>query len=73
MKRQISVPEDLKKAEEDQTSLTEIDIRRPFEEEVCRCFSFLINYTSVFIGAKFNAYLKLSHLIQLTEKVEETF
>uniref|UniRef100_A0A7N6AP75 EH domain binding protein 1 n=1 Tax=Anabas testudineus TaxID=64144 RepID=A0A7N6AP75_ANATE len=33
VKRQISVPEDLKKAEEDQTSLTEIDIRRPFEEE----------------------------------------
>ncbi|XP_062256956.1 EH domain-binding protein 1 isoform X4 [Platichthys flesus] len=33
MKRQKSVSEDLKKAEEDRGSSTEIDIRRPFEEE----------------------------------------
>ncbi|XP_069394544.1 EH domain-binding protein 1 isoform X9 [Paralichthys olivaceus] len=33
MKRQKSVSEDLKKAEEDRGSPTEIDIRRPFEEE----------------------------------------
>ncbi|KAG7512514.1 EH domain-binding protein 1 isoform X5 [Solea senegalensis] len=33
VKRQRSVPEDLKKAEEDRGSPTEIDIRRPFEEE----------------------------------------
>ena len=35
MKRQKSVPEDLRKAEEDRGSPTELDIRRPFEEEVC--------------------------------------
>ncbi|XP_022608652.1 EH domain-binding protein 1 isoform X2 [Seriola dumerili] len=33
VKRQKSIPEDLKKAEEDRGSPTEIDIRRPFEEE----------------------------------------
>ncbi|XP_069000319.1 EH domain-binding protein 1 isoform X5 [Embiotoca jacksoni] len=33
VKRQKSVPEDLRKAEEDRGSPTEIDIRRPFEEE----------------------------------------
>ncbi|KAM7408349.1 hypothetical protein PAMA_002182 [Pampus argenteus] len=33
VKRQKSVPEDLKKAEEDRGSPTELDIRRPFEEE----------------------------------------
>uniref|UniRef100_A0A1A8G6D3 EH domain binding protein 1 n=1 Tax=Nothobranchius korthausae TaxID=1143690 RepID=A0A1A8G6D3_9TELE len=33
VKRQKSVPEDLKKAEEDRASLTGVDLRRPFEEE----------------------------------------
>uniref|UniRef100_I3IYC7 EH domain binding protein 1 n=1 Tax=Oreochromis niloticus TaxID=8128 RepID=I3IYC7_ORENI len=33
MKRQKSVPEDQKKAEEDRGSPTEVDVRRPFEEE----------------------------------------
>lgn len=33
VKRQKSVPEDLRRAEEDRGSPTEIDIRRPFEEE----------------------------------------
>ncbi|CAK6960800.1 EH domain-binding protein 1 isoform X1 [Scomber scombrus] len=33
VKRQKSIPEDLKRAEEDRGSPTEIDIRRPFEEE----------------------------------------
>uniref|UniRef100_A0A8C9ZNT7 EH domain binding protein 1 n=1 Tax=Sander lucioperca TaxID=283035 RepID=A0A8C9ZNT7_SANLU len=33
VKRQKSVPEDLKKAEEDRGSPTDLDIRRPFEEE----------------------------------------
>uniref|UniRef100_A0A1A7WJZ8 EH domain binding protein 1 n=1 Tax=Iconisemion striatum TaxID=60296 RepID=A0A1A7WJZ8_9TELE len=33
VKRQKSVPEDLKKVEEDRGSLTEVDLRRPFEEE----------------------------------------
>uniref|UniRef100_A0A3Q1EIS4 EH domain binding protein 1 n=1 Tax=Acanthochromis polyacanthus TaxID=80966 RepID=A0A3Q1EIS4_9TELE len=33
VKRQKSIPEDLKKAEEDRGSPTEIDLRRPFEEE----------------------------------------
>ncbi|XP_026164822.1 EH domain-binding protein 1 isoform X2 [Mastacembelus armatus] len=33
VKRQKSVPEDLKKAEEDWASPTEVEIRRPFEEE----------------------------------------
>uniref|UniRef100_A0A3Q1AMR4 EH domain binding protein 1 n=1 Tax=Amphiprion ocellaris TaxID=80972 RepID=A0A3Q1AMR4_AMPOC len=33
VKRQKSIPEDLKKAEEDRASPTEIDLRRPFEEE----------------------------------------
>ncbi|KAM7385292.1 hypothetical protein PAMP_001380 [Pampus punctatissimus] len=33
VKRQKSVPEDLKRAEEDRGSPTELDIRRPFEEE----------------------------------------
>ncbi|XP_070697465.1 EH domain-binding protein 1 isoform X2 [Pempheris klunzingeri] len=33
VKRQKSVPEDLRKAEEDRGSPTELDIRRPFEEE----------------------------------------
>ncbi|XP_039995274.1 EH domain-binding protein 1 isoform X2 [Xiphias gladius] len=33
VKRQKSVPEDLKKAEEDRGSPTDVDIRRPFEEE----------------------------------------
>ncbi|XP_029306112.1 LOW QUALITY PROTEIN: EH domain-binding protein 1 [Cottoperca gobio] len=33
VKRQRSVPEDLKKAEEDRGSPTDLDIRRPFEEE----------------------------------------
>lgn len=36
VKRQKSVPEDLKKPEEDRGSPTELDIRRPFEEEVCQ-------------------------------------
>uniref|UniRef100_A0A3Q3EKU5 EH domain binding protein 1 n=1 Tax=Labrus bergylta TaxID=56723 RepID=A0A3Q3EKU5_9LABR len=35
VKRQKSVPEDLRRAEEDGGSPTELDIRRPFEEEVC--------------------------------------
>uniref|UniRef100_A0A672GWC9 EH domain binding protein 1 n=1 Tax=Salarias fasciatus TaxID=181472 RepID=A0A672GWC9_SALFA len=35
VKRQKSVPEDLKNSEEDRGSPTDIDIRRPFEEEVC--------------------------------------
>lgn len=39
VKRQKSVPEDLKKAEEDRGSPIEVDIRRPFEEEVCLFFS----------------------------------
>ncbi|XP_029376854.1 EH domain-binding protein 1 isoform X3 [Echeneis naucrates] len=34
VKRQKSIPEDLKKAEEDRGSPPEVDIRRPFEEEV---------------------------------------
>lgn len=38
MKRQKSVPEDQKKAEEDRGSPTEVDVRRPFEEEVCSYF-----------------------------------
>lgn len=38
MKRQKSVPEDLKKAEADRGSPTEADISRPFEEEVCPFF-----------------------------------
>lgn len=38
VKRQKSVPEDLRKAEEDRGSPTDIDIRRPFEEEVCPFF-----------------------------------
>uniref|UniRef100_A0A8C4FDM5 EH domain binding protein 1 n=1 Tax=Dicentrarchus labrax TaxID=13489 RepID=A0A8C4FDM5_DICLA len=33
VKRQKSVPEDLRRAEEDRGSPTELDIRRPFEEE----------------------------------------
>ncbi|XP_030603633.1 EH domain-binding protein 1 isoform X5 [Archocentrus centrarchus] len=33
VKRQKSIPEDQKKAEEDRGSPTEVDIRRPFEEE----------------------------------------
>ncbi|XP_027140156.1 EH domain-binding protein 1 isoform X2 [Larimichthys crocea] len=33
VKRQKSIPEDLRRAEEDRGSLTELDIRRPFEEE----------------------------------------
>ncbi|XP_040905917.1 EH domain-binding protein 1 isoform X1 [Toxotes jaculatrix] len=33
VKRQKSVPEDLKRVEEDRGSPTEVDIRRPFEEE----------------------------------------
>ncbi|XP_029376853.1 EH domain-binding protein 1 isoform X2 [Echeneis naucrates] len=33
VKRQKSIPEDLKKAEEDRGSPPEVDIRRPFEEE----------------------------------------
>ncbi|KAL7383746.1 hypothetical protein ABVT39_016821 [Epinephelus coioides] len=33
VKRQKSIPEDLKKAEEDRGSPTDLDIRRPFEEE----------------------------------------
>ncbi|XP_008285432.1 EH domain-binding protein 1 isoform X2 [Stegastes partitus] len=33
VKRQKSIPEDLKRAEEDRGSPTDIDIRRPFEEE----------------------------------------
>ncbi|XP_034753732.1 EH domain-binding protein 1 isoform X1 [Etheostoma cragini] len=33
VKRQKSVPEDLKKSEEDRGSPTDLDIRRPFEEE----------------------------------------
>ncbi|XP_042357693.1 EH domain-binding protein 1 isoform X1 [Plectropomus leopardus] len=33
VKRQKSVPEDLKRAEEDRGSPTDLDIRRPFEEE----------------------------------------
>ncbi|KAM9344992.1 EH domain-binding protein 1 [Symphorus nematophorus] len=33
VKRQKSVPEDLRKADEDRGSPTELDIRRPFEEE----------------------------------------
>lgn len=40
MKRQKSVPEDQKKAEEDRGSPTEVDIRRPFEEEVGTYFLF---------------------------------
>ncbi|XP_070771672.1 EH domain-binding protein 1 [Enoplosus armatus] len=36
VKRQKSVPEDLRRAEEDRGSPTELDIRRPFEEEVCQ-------------------------------------
>nr|XP_061794376.1 EH domain-binding protein 1-like [Nerophis lumbriciformis] len=35
VKRQKSAPDDLKKAEEDDWSQTDIDILRPFEEEVC--------------------------------------
>lgn len=35
VKRQKSVPEDQKKAEEDRGSPIEVDVRRPFEEEVC--------------------------------------
>lgn len=35
VKRQKSVPEDLKKADEDGDSTTEFDLHRPFEEEVC--------------------------------------
>lgn len=35
MKRQKSVPEDLKKVDEDRGSPTEVDLRKPFEEEVC--------------------------------------
>lgn len=35
VKRQKSVPEDLKKVEEDRGSQTEVDLQRPFEEEVC--------------------------------------
>lgn len=42
VKRQKSVPEDLRKAEEDRGSPTELDIRRPFEEEVCPFFFSLI-------------------------------
>lgn len=38
MKRQKSVPEDLKKTDEDRGSPTEVDLRKPFEEEVCVCF-----------------------------------
>lgn len=38
MKRQKSVPEDQKKAEEDRGSPIEVDVRRPFEEEVCSYF-----------------------------------
>uniref|UniRef100_A0A3Q2UBM7 EH domain binding protein 1 n=1 Tax=Fundulus heteroclitus TaxID=8078 RepID=A0A3Q2UBM7_FUNHE len=33
VKRQKSVPEDLKKADEDRGALTEVDLHRPFEEE----------------------------------------
>ncbi|MEQ2273049.1 hypothetical protein XENORESO_020798, partial [Xenotaenia resolanae] len=33
VKRQKSVPEDLRKADEDRGSLTEADLHRPFEEE----------------------------------------
>lgn len=39
VKRQKSVPEDLRRAEEDRGSSTELDIRRPFEEEVCHFLS----------------------------------
>uniref|UniRef100_A0A3Q3AX92 EH domain binding protein 1 n=1 Tax=Kryptolebias marmoratus TaxID=37003 RepID=A0A3Q3AX92_KRYMA len=38
VKRQKSVPEDLKKADEDRGSPTEVDFLRPFEEEVCKAF-----------------------------------
>lgn len=39
VKRQKSIPEDLRRAEEDRGSPTELDIRRPFEEEVCHFLS----------------------------------
>uniref|UniRef100_A0A3Q0S1Q3 EH domain binding protein 1 n=1 Tax=Amphilophus citrinellus TaxID=61819 RepID=A0A3Q0S1Q3_AMPCI len=38
VKRQKSIPEDQKKVEEDRGSPTEVDIRRPFEEEVGKAF-----------------------------------
>lgn len=38
MKRQKSVPEDVTKAEDDRSSLTELDFCRTFEEEVCPVF-----------------------------------
>lgn len=44
VKRQKSVPEDLRRAEEDRGSPTVLDIRRPFEEEVCN-FLFKLNLT----------------------------
>lgn len=59
VKRQKSIPEDLKKAEEDRGSPTDLDIRRPFEEEVCH-----------FLFPKLYLCLQRvsSHLQQLPEK-----
>lgn len=49
MKRQKSVPEDLKRSEEDGGSLTELDLHRPFEEEVgsIPSFGFSVRFTEM--------------------------
>lgn len=57
VKRQKSNPEDLRRAEEDRGSPTELDIRRPFEEEVCHFLS-VKSYLSLQVVSPF---VKVSH------------
>ena len=66
VKRQKSNPEDLRRAEEDRGSPTELDIRRPFEEEVCHFLS-AQSYLSL---QAVSTFVKVSHTCTFSKALE---
>lgn len=63
VKRQKSNPEDLRRAEEDRGSPTELDIRRPFEEEVC-------HFLSAQSLQAVSTFVKVSHTCTFSKALE---